>query len=245
MATSVLLSCELNEQQLPPVIFVPEEIGVDGGFLVTSILGQRAKQPNNGTVLICFHQNFQHYASAGMRLGFNLNAARQSGSLVVIEPLVDISDNFFDSKYLNINTVSVLCSLLTQIEGAVENLKASKQFITIIIDNIGTLSNLGANEKTLLSFCEKLIGFSGEKTTVVMKLNTSNLYPAMCSNLSDWADSEIQIVKMSSGNFKEVSGKLNVIKKKSSGLNYSHKTLLYKVNDRNIKIFVPGEIGAK
>lgn len=245
MATSLLITCELNEQRLPSVIYLPEEAGVDGGFLITSILGQRAKLQDNGTILMCFHQNFQHYANAGVRLGFNLSTVRHSGALTVIEPLFDISENDFNSKYLNTNKAVVLNNILLEIKEAVQNLIANKRYISIIIDNIGALFNLGANEKLVLNFCEKLIDLTGEQVSVLIKLNRSNLYPILCSNLSDWANVEIQMVKLLSGNFKEVSGKLNYIKKNSSGFNQLQKTLLYKVNDRNIKIFVPGEIGAK
>lgn len=244
MATSVLLTCELNEQKLPPFVFVREEIDVDGSFIITSILGQRSRIQNSGTILICFHQTFQHYAAAGMRLGFNLNSARQTNGIIVIEPFLDIAENLFESDYLNSNKTTFLEKISSLIHSSIETL-AHKQSVTIIIDNVGALLDLGLSQKLVLNFCEKLTKWTDDRVSVLIKLNTSNLYPVLCSNLNDWATAEIQICKLKSGNFKQVDGKLIYTKKKFNEVNLSEKTVLYKVNDRNIKVFVPGEVGAK
>lgn len=243
MAASLLLACDLNEQKLPAFILLREDSGVDGSFLISSILGQRLKIQNNGTVLICLHHTAQHYSNVGMRLGFNLNMARDKGTLAIIEPLQDIGENLFTSKYLTSIKCDILEILLTKIVQEIDRQLNTKQNVTILIDNIGNLIDLGCDENLILRFCHKLIDLSNEKISIILKINTCQLYESICKNLEDIADAQIHVVKLPSGNFKEVDGKIIYYKRLENGYDRSVKQLLYKVNDRNIKIFQPGEVG--
>lgn len=244
MATSLLLACDLNESKLPPFVFLQEDCGIDGSFLVSSILGQRLKVQNGGTVLVCLHHTVQHYAGAGMRLGFNVNMARDKGTLAVVDVLEDLSKNLFTSKYL---AKSALTTLLTDIEGLVDTLLTSKQNCTVIIDNISVLIELTGSVDAVLRFCNRLIALTSDNSriSVVIKFNTSNLYPHIVNHLSDAAWSHVHFARLPSGNFKEVDGKIVYRKRAANGYASSEKQLLYKVNDRNVKIFLPGEIGVK
>lgn len=245
MATSLLLACDLNETKLPPFVLVQEDCGVDGSFLVSSILGQRLKVQNTGTVLVCLHHTVQHYAGAGMRLGFNLNTARDKGSLAVVDVLENVNRDLFASKYLEKSALTVL---LTDIECLVDTLLTSKQSCTVIIDNVAALLELNQSADSLMRFCHRLIALAAadsQRLSIVIKFNTSNLYPHIVNNLEDLAASHVHLVRLPSGNFKEVDGKIVYRKRAPNGYENSEKHLLYKVNDRNVKIFLPGEIGVK
>lgn len=244
MATSLLLACDLNESKLPPFVLLQEDCGVDGSFLVSSILGQRLKVQNTGTVLVCLHHTVQHYVGAGMRLGFNLNTAREKGTLAVVDVLEDVSSNLFTSEFLK---KTALTTLLADIERLVENLLTSKQSCVVIIDNVSALIDLNGCAEAVLRFCNQLIAMTAvdNRISVVVKFNTSNLYPKIVNNLEDSAASHVHFVRLPSGNFKEVDGKIVYKKRTANGFDYSVKHLLYKVNDRNVKIFLPGEIGVK
>lgn len=249
MATSLLLACDLNESKLPPFVLVQEDCGVDGSFLVSSILGQRLKVQNTGTVLVCLHHSIQHYVGAGTRLGFNLNMARDKGTLMVVDVLEDLSNDPFTSKYLQ---QSALTTLMTQIEESVEKLLSTKQSCTVVIDNVAALIDLNVNSEAVRRFCNQLVALATNSATafdsrisIVLKFNTSNLYPQIVNNLEDLAVSHVHFVRLPSGNFKEVDGKIVYRKRAPNGYESTDKQFLYKVNDRNVKIFLPGEIGVK
>lgn len=243
MATSLLAACELNDAKLPPFVLLQEDCGVDGSFLISSILGQRLKVQNTGTVLVCLHHTVQHYAGAGMRLGFNLNSARDKGTLAVIDVHEDISKNLFTSKYLN---KSVLTTIFAEIEEHAEKLLTTHQSCTVIVDNVLTFIELHGNDESVLRFCNRLIALADDtRISIVAKFNTSNLHQHIVHNVEDAAAAHVHFVRLPSGNFNEVDGKIMYKKRAPNGYECSVKQLLYKVNDRNIKIFLPGEIGVK
>lgn len=247
MATSVLLACGLNEQRFPKYTFLREDTNVDGSFLISCILGQRLKIQNTSTLLLCLHHTYQHYSNAGIRLGFNLGAAIDKGNLHVIEPLNDLAENLFESTYLHASQETLLNVLWQKLESQITEILSKKKSLTIIIDDLSTLINLGASELMVLQFCRQLLNTAtkvdaAHEISIVTKLNTANLYEHLCSNLEDLADTEIQINKLKSGNFKEVDGRLIVIKANARN---TPKSMLYKVNERNVKIFAPGEVGIK
>lgn len=247
MATSVLLACGLNEQQLPKFTFLREDTDVDGSFLVTCIVGQRLKIQSSGTILVCLHHTKEHYSNAGIRLGFNLNSAIDKGNLVVIEPLSDLAEHLFDSPYLSASQENILNYMWSTIDVQINALLAKKTSLTLVIDDISALVNIGATENLVVRFCRRLLQLTDgiRNLSICVKLNTSPLYEYLANNLEDMADTEIQIVKLKSGNFKEVDGKLISIKRDAITTLPILKSMLFKVNERNVKIFAPGEVGIK
>lgn len=252
MATSLLLACGLNEQLWPPLTYIREDTDVDASFLVTCILGQRTKIPNSSTILLSLHHAFQHYALSGQRLGFNLNTARDNGSLLVTEPLQDIADNLFASNVFQKNDVQ-LVQMWTQLKQQIHEQLKSKKYVTIVFDDLSALLNLGSTEKYIILFVRQLVAmatstFAG-RLAIVAKLNTCNLFDHLTNNLEAMADVEIQCNKLKSGSFREVDGRLVSIRptKKEAGQDLVgdrfEKTMLYKVNERFVKIFAPGEVG--
>ncbi|XP_055295417.1 uncharacterized protein LOC129565079 [Sitodiplosis mosellana] len=243
MSTSVLLACELNEQKLPPFVLIQENSGADASFLVASLIGNCLKYQQNGVVLVCLHHISQHYTSAAARLGFNISVARDKGRCVIAEPLTDIGQNFLTSTFLSEPKAELLESLLLSIKADAEQQLNDKGNVTIIIDSISTLVDLGCSKESVLQFCHRLINLANDRISIVLKINTSNLYEDFVSSLEDYANSDYLITKMKSGEFHEVDGK--IIYKKRSDFRHISKTILYKVGDKNIKIFQPGEIGVR
>lgn len=246
MSTSVLLACELNEQKLPPFVLIQEKSGADASFLVASLIGNCLKYQQNGVNLLCLHHLSQHYTSAAARLGFNISMARDKGRLVIAEPLADIGQNFLSSIFLSESRDDLLDRLWVWCVATTED--AEKQLndkgnVTVVIDNVGTLVDLGCSKNEVLKFCHSLIGLANDRISIVLKINTSDLYEDFVSSLEDYANSNYLITKMTSGEFHEVDGK--IIYKKRSDFRHISKTILYKVGDRNIKIFQPGEVGVR
>lgn len=244
MSTSVLLACELNERNLPQFVLIQENSGADASFLIASLIGSCLKYQQNGVVLVCLHHISQHYTNAAARLGMNVGMARDKGRIVILEPLADIGQNLLSSKYLTESKDTILDSLLQNIKNDAEKQLTDKENVAIIIDNIAALVDFGYSKRIILQFCHKLINFASDRISIVLKINTSNLYEDFVASLEDYAHSNYRIMKMKSGEFHEVDGKI-IYKKRSDLLNSTSKTILYKVGDKNIKIFQPGEVGVR
>lgn len=244
MSTSVLLACELNEQKLPPFVLIRENSGADASFLIASLIGSCLKHQPNGVVLVCLHHIGHHYTSAAARLGINIGMARDRGRIVISEPLADIGQNALSSKYLIEPKANILDSMLENIKEDAQQQLQTKENVAIIIDNVVALVDFGCSKNLVLQFCHKLINFGDNRISIVLKVNTSNLYEDFVMSLEDYASSDFLITKMKSGEFQEVDGKI-IYKKRTEPFRHTTKTILYKVGDKNIKIFQPGEVGVK
>uniref|UniRef100_A0A0K8TL94 Elongator complex protein 6 n=1 Tax=Tabanus bromius TaxID=304241 RepID=A0A0K8TL94_TABBR len=247
MAASVLLACGLNEQKLAPHIHISEESGTDASFLVSSIMGQRFRVQNSGMLIFCLHHTFQHYVNAGMRLGYNLNLMKGK-TVRVFEIIADIANDLFDSKWL-MSGSTILSHLLVDINRELDEMLSEKQSVTLFIDDLSVLINLGVTELRIVKFCRELntkAKQEGQNITIVTKLNCSDIYELVSYNLVDLCDTHLKVEKLQSGNFKEVDGKILARRKSASNIFSSttqDKTILYKVNDKNIKTFNPGAVG--
>lgn len=241
MARSVILGCNLNEPS--NFTFIRQESDVDGSFLINCILGQTLASPQKSAILLCLHHTYDHYFNAGKRLNSNLNDARNKGSLHVIDVLKRIGHDLLSYDALKVQPEKVVNELVEDIEAKVNQLLEGKTSVTVILDDVHTLSHFRVNDNLILALCRRLKKFGeslASKLNVVVKLHNSNLYEFLANNISDLADSEIQVNKLTSGYSKEVDGRLVV--KKHNGLD-GEKTILYKVNERNIVIMQPGEPG--
>ncbi|XP_030369590.1 uncharacterized protein LOC115620490 [Scaptodrosophila lebanonensis] len=250
MAASVLLACGLNEQKLPGFVHISEESNVDGSFLISCILGQRLRISNAGTLLVCLQHHYQHYFNAGMRLGYNSNIFLGK-TLNVIDALSDMSRHGLSSKWLRTPDGRTLTDqLISDIRAHLASNYGSRNSITILIDNLSILFNLGATKLQVQQFCQALAAIAKEhdNLTVITKLSNSDIHQLTDNNVAKCSSVRISVLKLKSGVFREVDGKLlieKVIDEGSYACEESRKEVLYKVNDRNVKIFNPGEIGVK
>lgn len=244
MTSSILSACDLNEQKLPKFVLIRENRGADGSFLITSIISQCLKYPKNGAVLVCLHHTSAHYVNSSVRLGFNLNLAKDKGRIMMVEPLADIGAHLIASTYVNDPKHTVLAALLNDIKEKAHQQLESKEYVTIIVDSLATLLDLGFDKKLLLRFCFDLIELSNERLSIVLKLNISDIFDDVSRRLENYADTSIAISKLKSGEFQEIDGQL-VCKKRLENCKHSEKTVLYKVGDKNVKIFQPGEVGVR
>lgn len=244
MSTSVLLACDLNEQKVPKFVLIQENSGADASFLVVSLIGSCLKHQQNGVVLVCLHHIGQHYISAGARLGINIGAVRDKDRIVFVEPLADIGQNFLTSQYVSEPEEKVIDSLQHTIKENAEQQLNSKENVTIVIDNVAMLLDLGFTMDSVRRFCHRLVHMGNERISIVLKINTCNLYTDLVRSVEDYAVSDYHVAKMKSGEFHEVDGKI-IFKKRGDNLRHTRKTILFKVGDKNIKIFQPGEIGVR
>lgn len=239
MATSVLLACGLTES-LPSLTLIREECYVDASFLITCILGHHTKKLTAGTVLVCMHHRFQHYVGAGVRLGFNLQAARDRGTLRVIDLMAEATQNTAPTDVMSV--------LWKRIQEEVDVVRQVQQKpVSIILDDVTTLLDLGAAEGSVLQLCRQLCRMETRDNTpalsLVVKISACNMYRALVRNLSALTDTDLSCVRLQSGQFREVDGRLQVKRRDNASHNLTEKAMLYKVGERNIKIFALGEVG--
>lgn len=241
MARSVMLACNLNEPT--DFTFIRQESDVDGSFLIGCFLGQTCVRPSSSAILVCLHHKYEHYLHAGKRLNFNFNDVKSKGNLIVIDVIEDMANELCNLNSNKIQPETLIGDILTNIESKVEQLLTNTLSVTVILDDVHAFSYFKANDNLIMGLCRRLKKLSETltpKLSVVVKLNNSNLYEFLANNISSLAGSEIQVNRLTSGFSKEVDGRLVV--KRKSGFD-SEKTVLYKVNERNIVIMQPGEPG--
>lgn len=251
MAASLLIACGLNEAKLPPFIHISEESNMDGGFLISSILGQRLRTPHVTTMLVGLQHGYQHYLNAGMRLGYNLTLFMNK-KFFIIDALKSIQVKQWKSMWLTEGDAMAnkLIEFLSERLTAAASNEPSGTCLTFVIDNLSIFLNFGFTPEGVLRLCQDLHAMTAEYPglTIVTKLSTSDVHPVLDNNIAKLADVHLRVKQLKSGAFKEVDGKLSVVRETTDGcyeLMEQQKEILYKVNERNVKIFNPGEVGVK
>lgn len=224
---------------------------MDGGFLISSILGQRLRTPHVVTTLVGLQHSSQHYVNAGMRLGYNLNLFFNK-KFFMIDALKLIQTKKWNAMFLS--DMEAVCKKLIEdlrhhLVPTPANDSPGNSF-TFIFDNLSILLNLGLSPEGLVRFCQELQTMAMENpgVTIVTKLGTSDVHPVLDNNIAKLADVHLRVIQLKSGAFREVDGKLSVVRDSPDGccgLMEQQKDILYKVNERNVKIFSPGEVGVK
>lgn len=242
MAQPVLAACGLHGMDsLPPLTLLKQDSGVDGSFLIASILGHRLRSSRqNHVLLVATQHTYHHYSSACMKLGFMLGPARDSGQLQILDVAAELFRNYSTCSSPNLDDI------IRQIRSFVDEHPNA----TIMMDDLSYFLNFGYSESELIDFVEQLVT---DSASFVLKVNTADLYGTFCANLDDLAQTEIRLARLASGQFKEVDGRLTVsrfqsgkeAKQQLMEVKKEEKSVLYKVNERNIKVFVPGEVGIK
>ncbi|XP_037956897.1 elongator complex protein 6 [Teleopsis dalmanni] len=248
MAASILSACGLNEQKLPAFVHISEESDMDGSFLISCILGQRLRISNAGALLVCLQHNYQHYLNAGLRLGYNANIFLDK-TLNIIDPLSAMARDGVNSQWLE-DEEQITSLLLTAIREQIETNFTNRISTTILIDNLSILLNLGATKEQVMQLCQELANFPKEyqNLTVITKMSNCDINELVDNNVAKLGDIRIRVKKLKSGFFREVDGKLLVERDLDAGpykTEETHKEILYKVNDRFVKIHNPGEVGIK
>lgn len=223
-------------------IVIKENSDVDGSFLISSLIGQRLRQQNVGLVLVCCQQTFKYYDTCGKKLGYNLSMSVTKKCLHVIEPLREIA---------TLANEALIDNLLYGISEKLKVLEdEGKQNITIMIDDLTFFTNLECCEKQLIKLGLKLHELTQQKNglSVAIKIGLSDHHEHLTNNLEDFADVDLTLEKLRSGDFWDVDGKL-IIKKSNHqsevAVKESERSLLYFVGDHAVKLTAPGEFGLK
>ncbi|XP_062703180.1 uncharacterized protein LOC109423624 isoform X1 [Aedes albopictus] len=245
MAQPVLAACGLQAEHLPRLTILKQDSGVDGSFLIAATLGHRLKaSKDHHVLLVASHHTYHHYSAACMKVGFNLGPSRDSGQLQILDVAADLFRNYP-------NNIPSLDEIAERIQAFLQ----ARPDGTILVDDLTYFLNFDHSEAQLIDFVEQLVVQDDRHHSLVIKLNTADRWATLCANLDDLAQVEIGLQRLTSGQFREVDGRLVVrrfLAEKDDGdeqgllrLKKVDRSVLYKVNERNIKVFVPGEVGIK
>lgn len=245
MTTSLLNAANLNVVPPHRFVFIAENSKVDGEVLISALLGRRLGLEAAGVVLVCADHTLQHYDTVGNRWAHRIAMHRDKGSLKAFEPLKCIFQEFmdFDGK------IDYLERFWFNVEKAVRDFVAlEKHHISVIVDNLTFYHDLyEASPGWLVEFCLKLHRLTDElpQLSVVIKLNECEMHEVVCRQIEDYANPVVFVEPFDTGVFHEVDGKL-VIREKESVDEWvskeSEKTLLFKVSNRDVKVYVPGSV---
>ncbi|XP_052868891.1 uncharacterized protein LOC128274666 [Anopheles cruzii] len=236
-----------NTGDIPRNTVIQERTDTDGSFLIATLLTNYLKlSGDNHVLLFATHQNKAHYISACQKLTFNTAAAIESGTLCIVDMLAELYDDCNTSCPPSASGARLLQLISERVASY------SKRNTMVIVDDLGFFTNLHpTGENDVIDFAEDLLCRSYQAIQhIVVKVNVSECFSRLCAYIGDIAQVAITLEPLASGNFREVDGRLTVSRLAGSGhdlttLREHHRTLLYKVCDRQIRTYAPGEPGIK
>ncbi|XP_014220143.1 elongator complex protein 6 [Trichogramma pretiosum] len=244
------------------LIFIEEHHQSDANFVLQAIIAH-CKEKNHMLNLVLFHNTFGHFHNVGMKLGYNLKKDLNN-TVNVIEPLKVISKNIHLQNSDNIkenlefditNKSTHLVNQLVQIikdECISKAKEMSEQKVYLIIDDLSHLFDVGLNVQDIWYFIRCIRSFINDEPLLTLCV-TSHVFDSslefcetniIANVLKHSADLVIVVRPLETGQSREISGKLAVYwKSESERLRFKwseEMTYLYKLHDREVKLFAPG-----
>uniref|UniRef100_A0A182QN34 Elongator complex protein 6 n=1 Tax=Anopheles farauti TaxID=69004 RepID=A0A182QN34_9DIPT len=227
----------------PHVTLVQERTGVDGSFLLAVLLTNHLKSSrDNHVVLFTTHQNASHYAAACQKLTFNTSSALQSKHLCIVDML---------SEMYNAPSDMSGPFMLQFVRQRLSELPLENTLV--IVDDLTFYGVMqpADSDNALVGFAEDLVAHCQlqPSASLILKVNVAECYDRLCAHLTDMADTIVTLEPLPSGSYNECDGILTVHQKCPypvlSALCEQPKTVLFKVQDRNVHTFRRGEAGIK
>lgn len=241
------------------LIFVEEHHKADANFIFHAITSH-CMEKNHIICHVLFHNTFGHFHNVGMKLGYNLKKF-QNTRIKVIEPLKLVikniqTDSESEEKLLDFSSSNN--HLVRQLAQIIQNKcisiekESMDQKVYIIIDDLSHLFDLGLSMEDVWLFIRYLRTFVNEEPLLTLCIG-SHIYKTCDDNclpnlaaviIKQFADLVINVQPLETGFSKSASGKMIV---HWNALNERHKfkwpeemIYLYKLLDREVKLFEPG-----
>lgn len=246
MANDVIHTLDLDNEGLKgKLILVKENSGCDGSFFHSCFISKQIKD-KGAICLVTVHNDFNHYYSVGMKMGYNLKTLKDTGSVINID-FLDIVSNHID---LN-ESVDFVSILFSKIENAIRTLRSKHSSVCLIVDDLTHLSNLKFTITDINLFILKCSNYviNDEQFCVVFgtHVTSSNDDSFIVSQLvSHMADIVCDVSNLKTGRSVDVSGSFKILKpwldNDSTSLSTHTKlnNYLFKLFDRGVKVFAPG-----
>jgi len=249
------------------LIFIEEQHAADANFILHAMTSHCIDNSIT-TCFVLFHNTFGHFHNVGMKFGYNLKKLYGS-SVRAIEPLKLISENIHRENSITNNVsdlgkpleLDIKSGKVAFVESLVEIIKensvkikkeAPSQKVFIIIDDLSHLFDLGLKAQDVWLFVRYLRSFVSLEPCFTLciashtcKVNQAS-YPAnvIATGLRYFADLFIRVQPLETGYSRTVSGKMVInwkgLREKLEFKWPEETVYLYKLYDRQVKLFVPG-----
>uniref|UniRef100_A0A182IQI4 Elongator complex protein 6 n=1 Tax=Anopheles atroparvus TaxID=41427 RepID=A0A182IQI4_ANOAO len=240
-------------EEQPKVSLVQQRSGVDGGFLLVHLIAEHLRaSAQNRVILFATHQTAAHYVGACQKVGLHATNFIGSGQFHIVDVHAELYAQCGKLESSAPMVGNFGAQLLPLIRDRVHEVTPSSNTI-VIVDDLGfyAIVDPTIGEDGVIDFVEELIGTSlAGIGHIVLKVNAAECYGRLCAFLTDLTTIDILLEPLSSGNFREVDGRLTVHERTAPEgsclvLRNLRCNLLYKVGDRQVQTFVPGEFGIK
>uniref|UniRef100_A0A0A9YJP0 Elongator complex protein 6 n=1 Tax=Lygus hesperus TaxID=30085 RepID=A0A0A9YJP0_LYGHE len=182
-----------------------------------------------------------------MKLGYNLMS--QSKRAVVLELGKALAEGTDEAPFANIGTgeEDALKGLFIGLRQRLEELKSQCRHIYFIIDNLSSFLFLGFTSRQLTTLLHYLRTLASDSVTLVISVQTNDddeEETQLSAYLCQVADVRLAVAPLRTGSSQDVSGSIELSKKDASKIESWTKPMLYhyKLSERNVKIFLPGNI---
>lgn len=245
---------KLDQRDLRGVtVNILEEREQSGSFLIHHFLSHGLKSGKN-VLFLGLEQSFGHYHVAGMKLGNNLQKARESGQVVFIEGLKMIGEAYSKEKaedgqefnFLSSDVEEPLKNLFIRVRKDAEALlnRGSNKELLIIVDKLSILGTLGLSPFDLAVFAKYL-----HQLTVNLSANLVTLTRA---DPEDESSKELTIYLLENFDLSIWTWPLKTGKSSLVSGNIKFQWLVmceegryqYSVDDKSVKVFALGASNA-
>ena len=236
MFPQVETSLRLDKRPLEGAhVAIVEEESHLGSVLVHHFLSKEIKA-GNSVVFLGLEQSIGHYHAVGMKSGVNLLKSRESGQIIFVEALKQLSDAYIDGFDTLLDRIAgEVFEALTDIVAKRPGIK-----VTVIIDKLTLLLSLGFSTRDVFVFVRKLALKLGEVGGNLVTLCHRTEDKEDCNKLANVvgedADLSVVVWPLTSGKSSSVTGNMRFYWKGSreSG-RYQFRT-----EEKDVKVFALG-----
>ncbi|XP_013385640.1 elongator complex protein 6 [Lingula anatina] len=256
---------DIDEKQPPDRISISiSSSQTDNGFLIHHFLSLYIRNGYN-VCMVSFTQSFSHYNNVGQKLGVNITAARDNGTLIFIDGLKLINECLFaspgDSGGVEKNPFSFvsdpkpdLKNLYDHIKQTITSFSSHSTVPTLLLmDDLGILTDLGVPVLAVGDLMMYLRNFmtsaqtlrSGCLVSVVQadKDAADEEHELLLTRLAHNSDMMLHCKSLNSGYCKDVHGELLVTwldPKQNYPFTSRAKRMQFKIMDKTVSFFAAG-----
>ncbi|XP_076243189.1 elongator complex protein 6 [Calliopsis andreniformis] len=245
------------------LILIEEKHESNANFVLNSIILNALKK-QSGICFVLFHNTLNHYHNMGMKFGYNLTLLKEQGKIKIIEPMKIIASNIESineptpnlnislTKLMSNSNINIVHNLFTIIKDEYHKLKESNESVTIIIEDLSHLYDLGFNLESpvyYIRYLRSLLQLDNIlQICIVMhtyKSESQDCIPNVFSHyLKHISHLYVAIDPLESGYSSDVCGKITINWKTDhirKEYNLSETTrYIYTISNRQVKIHTLG-----
>ncbi|CAF0737357.1 unnamed protein product [Brachionus calyciflorus] len=213
-------------------LFYLIDSNTDGSFLIHYLIAHSIRS-NTKTFFVTLSQTLSHFKGVQAKLGnlTSFNSCLTNGSLINFDLMTKLSENFLDSDS---NEGHLFDDVYEKIGELVKKADSKEKFY-LIIDDLSIALLAGVPETCILEFLAKIQSLN-DNLCLVVYIQSMLSNPFLISDLSQMSDLYFKIENLSTGYSKEIDGQIS-IHRLYENLNPKIEKYLYKVNERNVKLF--------